>query len=186
MSLAEALKGGLVRFEIRGLGGSTGDAIEIMAQRQGSNTLWLALEAGTVFQNGSVSVQRMAGAGIKGERVGANTYRPSTVMVLVDDRPKRFIVEAYCLDLDKDNPAEGSGFTLAPVDARVAHLLSAGRAASARPETIQCALWLMGGEVSEYNLKQRFPASDDDIDAARRLLQQMRSPDRAPEPKRGQ
>ena len=186
MSLAEAVKAGLVRFEIKGLGGSTGDAIEIVAQRQGSNTLRLALDAGTVFENRSASVQRMAAFGIKGERVGANTYRPSTVMVLADDRAKRFIVEAYCLDFDRDNPVDGSGFTLAPVDARAARLLSAGHAASANPEAIQCALWLMGGGVSESDLRRRFPASEQDVAAARRLLQQVRGTEPALKPERGQ
>ena len=111
----------------------------------------------------------MVGARIKGERVDARRYRPFSEITLRDGAPHALIVEAYCLDFDKDNPRASSRFVMcAPRDVRVGKLLSKGLERSIAMYVIQAALWMDRDKPTARALKQRFQV-DDDIEHARRL-----------------
>ena len=93
--LHEAVKDGKVSATVTGLGGSTGDAIQIKVQRRVKDVLHLTLATGTVFRNDSGKAQNMAGATIKGESITDTTYRPLSEIVLLDDAEHAYVVEAY-------------------------------------------------------------------------------------------
>lgn len=62
--LDQAIKDGNVSVEITGMGGSTGDTIQITVQRKVPETLRLSLRPGTVFKSISGKVQNMLAVSI--------------------------------------------------------------------------------------------------------------------------
>jgi hypothetical protein len=95
------------------------------------------------------------------------------MIVLTDDAQHRYIVEAYCLDFDKDNPDAGEKFSISPIDQRMAKIISAGQNASASIEAIQSALWLDHEKISPSEIKERLSVTDADIAKGRLLLKQV-------------
>ncbi|MCA9468205.1 MAG: hypothetical protein KC643_22585 [Nitrospira sp.] len=173
MSLQEAVHQGKVTMTIKGLGGSTGDAIVITLKRTVSESLRLILDPGTVLPSASRTVQDMVAARVKGEQTGEYTYRPSQVIELRDDREHAYLVEAYCLDFHKDNPGSADRFQLGTIDERAKAILEGGAKQQASMNVLQSAIWIDREHVSDATLKQRFPVSDADIVRARSLLNSL-------------
>jgi hypothetical protein len=169
--LDQAIKDDKVDAEISGIGGSTGDAILITVRRKVPDMLRLTLTPGTVFTSTSGTVQNMVAASVKGERVGENSYRPATEIVLADNDKHSYVVEAYCLDFHKPNPGSSDSFTIASADERARKILQAGKAKSASIAAIQSALWMQREHLTPAEVKQRFPASDEDIAVAQAIVQ---------------
>ncbi len=168
--LEQAVRRGKVEVEIRGIGGSTGDAILLTVRRKVPEMLRLTLAPSTVFKSTSGTVQNMVGASIKGERVGENSYRHTNEIVLTDNNKHSYVVEAYCLDFRKGNPGPSDRFSIAPPDGQALKILRAGKAKGASIQVIQAAVWMDRDGITPGQLKQRFPIGDGDIEAARGLL----------------
>ena len=173
ISLEQAVKDGKAEVEISGIGGSTGDAILIAVRRKVPEVLRLTLTPGTVFKSVSGTVQNMVGASIKGERVGENSYRRASEIVLADNDKHSYVIEAYCLDFHKPNPGSSDSFTIASVDERATKILQAGKNKSASIAAIQSALWIQREGLSAAEVRQRFPATDADIGSAHAILQPL-------------
>jgi hypothetical protein len=164
--LEQAISSGKVEAAITGIGGSTGDAILITVRRRTPDLLRLTLTPGTVFKSVSGAVQNMAGASIKGQRVGENSYRPETEIVLMDNYTRSYVIEAYCLDFHKGNPGATDRFDIAPVDGQAARLLAIGKDKPASIGAIQAALWMLREGLSPAQVQARFPVSSQDITVA--------------------
>ncbi len=181
--LGQAIKEGKVEAVITGMGHSTGDAILITVRRNVSGVLRLTLRPGTVFRSVSGTVQNMAAASIKGERVNENSYRPETDIVLADNGQHSYLIEAYCLDFDKANPGRSDTFRLSGVDEQAARLLGEGKGKSASISAIQAALWMVRGGLSPAQIQSRFSVTPAEIDVARSILRdflQKTSPAKSP------
>jgi len=171
IALEQAVKDGKVDAEIKGIGGSTGDAILIIVRRKVPEVLRLSVTSGTVFKSVSGRVQNMVGASIKGESLGENSYRPAKDIVLTDNDKHSYVVEAYCLDFHKDNPGPSDLFSIGSPDERAKKILQEGKVKSVSIAAIQSALWMGREGVLPNDLKRRFPVTDKDIEVARGLLQ---------------
>lgn len=170
--LVDAAAAGRVEIQITGLGASTGDSMVITVRRLVPETLRLTLAPGTMIKSGNQQTQDMVTAKIKGERIPGdeNRYWVMSEIVLADDRTRSFIVEAYCLDFDKENPNRGSTYRLLSVDPRAKKIILAGKERNVTPEVLQASIWIDRAGLSDSALKQRFPVDDKDIKAARSLL----------------
>ncbi len=168
--LEPAVERGDVEATVRGLGGSTGDAILLTIRRKVPQVLRLTLTPGIVFQSVSGDVQNMVAASIKGERVGEQSYRPANEILLADDSRRTYVIEAYCLDFHKPDPRPSDSFTIAPVDERARSIVQEGKNQSASIGAIQSALWLDRENVSPAQLKRRFPVTDADIAVAHAIM----------------
>jgi hypothetical protein len=173
--LADAAAAGRIEIQITGLGASTGDSIVVTVRRLVKETLRLTLAPGTVLKSGNQQTQDMVTAKLEGERIPGDEsrYWVMSEIVLSDDRTRSFIIEAYCLDFDKDNPSSSSSYRLLSVDPRAKKIILAGMERKLSPEVIQAAIWMDRGGLTESALKQRFPVDDNDIKAARSLLTGM-------------
>lgn len=178
--LEDAIRDGKVSSQITGVGGSTGDTIEVTLQRKVPQTLSLTLAPGTVLKSVDPSVQDMIVARIKGKRTRSNPgrYEVNSEIVLSDDNPHSYVIEAYCLDFHKANPGPTSSFTLERPDAHAEQIVKAGLASGAAMAVTQGALWIERAKADDSQLKARFPFSDRDLLAARELLKtsQVNSP----------
>jgi len=166
--LDQAVRDGKVSVRVYGLGGSTGDSLEIAVQSRVSDVLRLSITPGTVFRC-SGGAQDMVAATVKGLRLSGSTYSPTSVIHLDPQQQRTYVVEAYCLDFHKDNPGTGDTFRVGTLDRKSERILRAGSQESASIGAIQSALWMDRG-VSTSRLRGRLPVSDDDVRQAREIL----------------
>lgn len=174
--LEKAINDGKVKVNITGLGGSTGDTILLKVQRKVPKTLRLKLTPGTVFKSSSGAVQNMIAAGIKGERVGPSSYRPSPEIYLNNNKEREYVVEAYCLDFHKPNPGSSDAFVISSPDERTKEIILKGKNAGYSINVIQSAIWIFRSRVTDSQLKRRFPVNDKDLKKAHELLGSIEKP----------
>ena len=162
MAMEEALLKGLIEHSIAGSGGSSGDVITLTIKRAVRRPLRLRLAPGTVLRSASTAVQNMIVAAVKGERIDRETYRATDVIELPDDSERVYLLEAYCLDFDKENPGASDRFSLAAVDGSALALINSLPKEKRSIPVVQAALWLAAG-VPKSAIRDRFEVSDADL-----------------------
>jgi hypothetical protein len=101
-------------------------------------------------------------AAVKGELIDREKYRATDVIELPDDKERVYLLEAYCLDFDKENPGASNRFSLAPVDDSVLALINSLPKEQRSVPIVQAALWLAAG-VPKAAIRERFEVSDADL-----------------------
>jgi len=162
MSVEEALSTGLIEHSFAGRGGSSGDVITLTIRRAVRRPLRLRLAPGTVLRSASADVQNMIVAAIKGELIDREKYRATDVIELPDDKERVYLLEAYCLDFDKENPGASNRFSLGAVDGSALALINSLPEDQKSVAIVQAALWLADG-VPKAAIRERFEVSDADL-----------------------
>jgi hypothetical protein len=105
-SIRDAEDAGLVRTSYRSHeGSSSGDSVVLIVVKIGGpNRLVLSIPSGLALKSPFPSSQSMVISGLKGREIGGGKYSPEQFVVLTDEKPVRYIVEAYCAEFHKDNP----------------------------------------------------------------------------------
>ena len=173
VSLQQAVKQGLVEVDVKSRGGATGDAIRVYVRRKVPREVRIHITPGTVLLTVEKDIQNVTARRIKGEFIDQNTYRPSSVMVLVDNNRHSYLVESFCLDYQKKAPKRGQSLTLAVNDQRAARILNAPKDVKASPWAFQLALWMDRTGVAPAEVQRRHPnrLTAVDVRVARSLLQ---------------
>ncbi len=175
LALPEALAQGFIRADVRGVGASSGASITISLTRLEPRRLEITLPTGTVFRSQNADTQDMIALRLLGIPRGGGFYQPVSQMVLIDDLPHEYIVEAYCLNFHRDNPGAGDTFAVEadsePLVTQILSALGGMPANQASIESIQAAVWAVTDNVSRSELQARFPASNADIERAAAILQ---------------
>lgn len=162
LALHEAQRRGLVEYEVTGRGASSGDSLNIRLRRTTAQPLSLYIAPGTVLGSRSRGVQRMV----------ARAFSGAETIDLADDEFQDFTLEAYCLDIDLDNPSAANRFAAQSIDERAAAILVAANSEGLGVAATQAAIWMDEGATGE-DIAAIFPATPEDLDAARRLLTRL-------------
>jgi hypothetical protein len=162
MSIEEALSKGLIEHSFAGTGGSSGDVMTLTIKRAVRRPLRLTLAPGTVLRSAAANVQSMIIASVKGERIDREKYRPTNLIELSDDNERVYLLEAYCLDFDKENPGASDRFSLGAVDGSALALINSLPKEQRSVPVVQAALWLAAG-VSRAAIRERFEVSEADL-----------------------
>jgi hypothetical protein len=177
LTLTQAIQHGLVQVEITGSGGSSGDAINIGLTRTEPETLEIELPRGTILHSTTPGFQNMVVHAVKG-RISSpmdQTYYPASRIVLDDDEEQWFLVEAYCLDPDGDNPEYSTDFVLAGAANQDVVAVLEAAAQMGRDEAsiwaIQIAVWAVAQDISRAQAEARISADEDDFVQARAVLE---------------
>lgn len=125
-------------------------------------SLRLRLAPGTVLRSPSADIQNMIVAVVKGERIDREKYRPTDVLELPDDKERVYLLEAYCLDFDRENPGASDRFSIAAVDGSALALINSLPKEQRSIPVVQAALWLAAG-VHKAAIRERFEVSDTDL-----------------------
>jgi tetratricopeptide (TPR) repeat protein len=168
-SLASLIKQGQVEATATAIGGSSGDTIRLTLRRKVDTVVQADLLPGTVLRSDDPAVQDMVAYQVRGTAVDEERFQPTDAIVLESDEPVTYIVAAYCLDFDKDNPSAGGTFALADPSPAMARLLARARKQDADTPTIQATVWMAQG-VPAGEIRQRFPVDQAQLSAARRLI----------------
>ncbi|MFO0903856.1 MAG: hypothetical protein U0939_12700 [Pirellulales bacterium] len=175
-----AVQKGLVDVEVVGRGASTGDSVQVRVQRKGNQAVSVSVDPGTVIQPKGAGVQTMALAGVKYKQVG-RTLQKAEAIELSDDQPQTYILEGYCRDIEKPTPTAANQFAVDGPDADNAKVLVHAKKLGATVKVTQSAIWIQRSKLSDGELKRYFQVSDDELDAARKLLVSVESQDEAQE-----
>ena len=174
LTLSQALAQGLIDAQFRGTGSSSGDSIMATLTRNVPRTLEITVPPGMVLASNSPSTQDMVVLRVRGIPVGGDQFEPASSMRLTSDTPKEFILEAYCLDFDRDNPSGSTGFSVGePVSSNVQAVLEALQEVPVSQRTIgaiQAAIWTVTDDLCESELRTRFPVDTADLEAAASIL----------------
>ena len=173
IGIQEAIETGLVTAEIRGNGSSSGDSIEISFELLVDQDLEIEVPNCTVLLP-SGSAQRMVVWGVQGIVTGPTTYRAESTITLRagEDGDTTYLFEAYCLNIQGDNPTSETVFTLSDIAPEtVCRVLSCGDQLNASLEAIQAAVWSVTDDVSESELLARFDVSASDVEIAQQVVQ---------------
>lgn len=162
LTVDEAASRGLIELVLAGKGGSSGDVVTLTVKRTARRPMHLRLLAGTVLRSASTSVQNMIVAAVKGELMDGDRYRPAETIDLADDKPRTYLLEAYCLDFDRDNPGASDRFSVGPVNESVLSLIREAQKDAPSIAVTQAAVWLAAG-VSKASIRERFTIGDTDL-----------------------
>ena len=175
LELREALAQGLVEAQVRGNGSSSGDSIIVELTRKVPRSLELTIPAGTVLRSKDSAAQNMVVLGVRGIPIGGGKFRPVSTMRLTSDAPQEFLLEAYCLDFDRENPSGDTGFSVgelaSPQVQAVFEALGKVPAAQRAIGAIQTAIWVVTDDVCERELQARFQVGAADLEAAQDILE---------------
>lgn len=171
-SLADAAAAGLVTLSFTGMGGSSGDTIRLRVRRAAKRPMRLRLAPGTVLRSASGVVQDMIVSAVKGRVKSETEYSPSAVIDLPTDEEQIYLVEAYCMDFEKENPGTSDRFDIGPVDTQALAVLRAVPPKQRNPSVIQAALWLAYG-ITEERIGERFRVAARDMEVARAAIREF-------------
>lgn len=154
-TLTDAVEQELVDVQVQGTGYASGSSIVLNIQRLEPRFLQISVEPGTVLVNSIGSQQDMIVRQLLGINEG-DQYYPCNDILLTNDRPEEYLVEAYCLNYGKDNPSEVSSFSFgnAPSVEVLAVLDAVEQIPAANDDihSIQCAIWVVSDDVSQSDL----------------------------------
>lgn len=170
MTLQRAVDAGLVTAELRGLGGSSGDTIELeVSWRAGAPQRYLTLTVpvGTMLDSNHPADQDMVVRRVRGTPTGWGTIIAASEIELPPGGTATVVVEAYCAELRKDSPSPFTRFTLGGPDPRLACVLGQADDYEIGVRATQAAVWLVTDAVTHGELQQRLPVEDLDWAYAR-------------------
>lgn len=176
-TLEEAEDEGLVYVEFYGTGASSGQSIIMGIERLCSYPVELTIPSGMVLKSYSASYQDMVVrrayvVSMANEEVDL-TLAPS--IKLVDNEPQAVLLEAYCLDFEKDNPGEDATFSIGDSgNYEVKKVMGAVEKLDedvADIASIQTAIWVVTDDLSREELEEKFEVTQENIDNAEIILE---------------
>jgi hypothetical protein len=159
-TLAAAIAAGKITARFSGTGGSSGDAMRVTIQKTaaaGPGTLTFSIPPGTLLRSSNASEQNMVIAGVRGRQVDAQRFTPQSQIVVTDAAPATYVLEAYCAEFHKGNPAASTAFTMTTADPVLSRILAEGKKRSLSTQAIQAAVWIATDKVTYEQMKGRFP-----------------------------
>ena len=175
VSLERAIEQGLVRAEFQGMGSSTGDSILLKITNLAVLPLEVEIAPGTVLEDSSASYQDMIVERVRGIPKGGYTFQPQDRILLPAKATEEYVLLAYCLNLDRDNPTPKTRFRLRrtghPEVQKLFAILPQASESERTIEAIQIAIWVIIQDVTWGELQSRLSATDADIADARHLLE---------------
>lgn len=178
--LSEALGKGLIEIKVNGSAGlsyngvSSGDVIIISFLRQKPEIMKIVVPLGTTLICNNSAKQNMVILRLKGRDPSILGYYPVDEIILNKDEWQKFLFEAYCLNMSKDQIFDSTTFSIGePASQEVIAMLSASLELSTEKATIvgiQVALWVLTDNPSLEELRKRTTADDQAIASAWAIL----------------
>jgi len=95
----------------------------------------------------------MVVAGILG-KTGPRSYLPTSRIVLMGTSPSTYVLSAFCLNFEKDNPSESDSFTAESADTTPACIVK--RSSNLSVPARQAAVWIYTDNVSYSHMSEKF------------------------------
>jgi len=168
--LAEAVSQGLVKAEILGLERCAGNSILVKVASNTDEALNLTIAAGTVLLPDNSRYQRMVVQRVSYRLLGANQFERADKMDLAARESRAFLLYAYSLDFDKQNPTKQTAYQFSGVDTQAKAVIDAAAQAGLSGNATQAALWMKLWNVEEDKVGTRLPKiTAVELEAAQKL-----------------
>lgn len=177
-TLQDAAARGLIEYTLVGTGGSSGDTLMLHVRRLGDQEVVLYVDPGTVFGPSEAGFQRMVVAGVRGivaDPQSGGYFEIDTIRLDTPDL-RVYVLEAYCMDFELENPTAAVSFAPLAYDPRAAAVIGAAKSSGLTMPATQAAIWLDRGHVTKEDIGAKFEASDQELEDAWQLLQRMPPP----------
>lgn len=174
MTLIAAESAGLVQTKYASLGGSSGGVITVTVTRTAKAAyrfLALAITPGTRLRNLS-GQQDMVIARLLGHWIDGKKYEPQSEIMLIDDKPKKYVLDAYCLEAHKPNPEPTSQFQAVDEDSDpvIACVARKSRSQGLSMSAKQAAFWIVTDHLSFQQVAEKIAVTAKDWNAAVALV----------------
>jgi hypothetical protein len=162
-TLQEAIASGKVTAEFIGIGGSSGDSVKMQLSKgpnAGSGLVELSLPPGSVLLSNDPITQSMMIAGVRGIDLGGNKYQPEPRILITGSEAVVYLLAAYCIQFEKQNPSTATHFTLKPPNPVFACM------AEKKPllpiPALQAAVWMQTDRLTYTHMNKKFPVTAQD------------------------
>ena len=173
--LPVAVANGQARVSIRGTGGSSGDSIKVNIAKgpnAGSGPLEITVPPGTVLTNGNGAGQNMVVAGVTGRAVSESSYTPTSDITLQGSKAVTYLLSAFCMNFDKENPSPSDDFTVGEPDPVLACILKNSKNLSVPAR--QAAVWIYKDRVSFSHMNEKFSVSPEEYNQGQEVVNRCR------------
>jgi hypothetical protein len=165
LTLPAAVAADRVRITVSGMGSSSGDSIRLIVVKSPTTEageLLLTVPPGTRLASADSGAQSMVVARVRGRETGPFSFVPTSTIV-VGARPTTYILEAYCIEFEKDNPSGSTSFRVQVSDPELACILQKAVGDSLSVEAVQAAVWIRTDQITFEHMVQKFPVSNLDF-----------------------
>ena len=128
--------------------------------------------AGSMLVSDDASVQNMMVVSVRGIFRGGNKYQPETQIVLTEREAVVYVLAAYCMQFEKENPSYATRFALEPPDPTLACIAELG--ASLTVPALQAAVWMLTDGVTFDRMNQKFRITPEDWSAGEAVFLECR------------
>jgi hypothetical protein len=175
-TLQDAIASGIAVAEFSGNGGSSGDSVVARVakgSKAGPGPAEATLPAGSVLVSGDAGAQNMMVAGVRGVYLGGGAYRPESRIDLTDGAGAPYLLRAYCITFEKENPSNVTRFALQRPDPALACIAQRGQ--SLTDPAMQAAVWMQTDNVTQFQMSQKFPIAAQDWEAGQAVYLECRN-----------
>lgn len=178
VDLLTALNQQLVTVSFTNTGGASGEVINITLHRlqaPADRDLMVTLPPGLILANSDPSEQNMVLLQVVGvlDQPGASSYTPQTYMELIPGQTDAYyVVDAYCVNLHKGNPTNGTSLTLSgQASPNLVSLMKTEQSRDDSLVVVQAAVWAITDNPTRDDLNQvGYQLSDQNLQSVRDLL----------------
>jgi hypothetical protein len=109
---------------------------------------------------------------IVGKKMGPNNYSPTSRIVLNGTVSSTYLLSAFCINFEKDNPSVNDAFTAEKPDTTLACIMkgSSGLSVPAR----QAAVWIHTDNVSYSQMSEKFDVSSSEFAQGQSVVSRCR------------
>jgi len=175
-TLQDAIASGLVTAEFSGIGGSSGDSVKLTVARgakAGRGTVQVTLPAGSILVSEDPSAQSMMVASVRGIDLGGNEFQPETRIVLAESAAVVYVLAAYCIEFEKENPSAATRFDLRQTNPMLA-CIAQGASSLTVPAT-QSAVWMQTDNITYAHMNRKLSVTQQEWCAGQTVFQKCRN-----------
>jgi hypothetical protein len=119
----------------------------------------------------------MVVAGVRGVELGGGKFRPESRIVLTDGETVTYVLSAYCIQFEKQNPSNSTGFSLERPDPALACIARKGTMLTV--PAMQAAVWMQSDQITYAHMTEKFSITEQDWSAGRAVFQECQDATRA-------
>lgn len=176
-TLQDAIASHWVTAEFSGLGGSSGDCVLADLAKgpvTGPEPLETSLPVGSVLVSDDAGAQNMMVVGVRGILHDGSRYKPENQILLTDSSAVVYVLGAYCMEFEKENPSQDTRFRLELPDPALARIAQLG--ASLTVHAMQAAVWIHTDSITYWRMNEKFPISKQDWAAGQSVFLECQIP----------
>jgi hypothetical protein len=110
---------------------------------------------------------------MRGVDLGGNAFRPESQIGLNDSGAVTYLIAAYCIQFERENPSSKTRFTLQRPDQMLTCI--AQRGSSLTIPALQAAVWMRTDNMTYAHMKDKFQVTAEEWAAGQNVFQECKN-----------